>query len=348
MRFTWQLLFVLALVGLAINCFGYQPLEVARLQSEHLQRMEFNRKRLDEMQGKLQMLGRILATKEGKMATVNNAKFDLEIEMGDLELKLKILQTEVSAKQNKISRLIKALVVRLASKDDSMTNLIVVKSLKENIVKLESQLKDSEQQMIHLKSKIWVVTQNLRNFGEQESILAEQLLELKESRAETLEVMSEIEKKIDELLKVKLVDDSVLVKAKERNFTVIIPLESYGQSRITKKGMTLHFRDKVAILAPANGRVAYLGQLGNLGDVVIIDHGQEYRSILLGKASYIIGIGDTLTKGDVIGHAKVDSLNDIATGQIYFEIRHKNIPKLVTSFIDSQYNVSLNSSKKIH
>ncbi|HAZ12041.1 MAG: hypothetical protein A2X86_06685 [Bdellovibrionales bacterium GWA2_49_15] len=348
MRIGWRILLFLAVIGMAPCSFGNQRPEAARLQSDHQQRVEFNKKRLDEMQGKLQMLGRILASKEGKLATVNNAKFDLEIEMGDLDLKLKTLQPEVNVKQNKISRLIKTLVALITSKDDSMASLIIVKALREDIVKREMELKDLEQQMISLKSKIMIVAQNLRSFSDQETALSEQLVELKETRTETLEAMSEIEKKIDELLKVKLVDDSVPVKTKGQSFSVILPLESFGQSRVTKKGMTLHFRERVAILAPANGRVAYLGQLGNLGEVVIIDHGQEYRSILLGKANYTIGAGDNLSKGDVIGYAKGDSLGEATAGQIYFEIRHKNVPKAVSSFIDSQYNVSLNGSKNIH
>ena len=328
--------------------FGYQRPEVARLQSEHKQRILFNKKRLDEMQGKLQMLGRMLASKEGKLATVNNAKFDLESEMGDIDLKLKSLHSEVSLKQNKISRLIKTLVVVVTSKDDSMASLILVKVLRENIIKLDGELKDFEKQMIHLKSKIMVVTQGLRNFGEQETMLAEQLLELKETRTETLEAMSEIEKKVDELLRVRLVDDSIPERTKAHNFMVIMPLESYRQSIVTKKGITFRCQDRVAILAPANGRVAYLGQLGNLGEVAIIDHGGEYRSILLGKATYTVGNGANISKGDVIGHAKVDGLSDKSSGQIYFEIRHKNVPKPVTSFIDSKYTVSLNGSKNIH
>ncbi len=354
---------ILLVFGLAMNSFASQGPEALRLQSEHKERMDFNKKRLDEMQGKLQVIGRILASKEGKLATLNNAKFDLQTEMTELGSQLQTLQSEVMTKQNKISRLIKALVAQRTSPDSSMTMIIVEKTIRENIVKLEGELKDSEQKMIDLKSKIVVVTQNFQNFSDQENSLTEQLKELKDTRSETIVEMSEIEKKIDELLKIKFVDNTSAASGNNRNFSVIMPLESFKESTVVKKGITLRFHESVALLAPANGRVAYLGQLGNLGDVVIIDHGEDYRSILLGKASYTIAAGDEVSKGDVIGHAKIGESAAGGTGQIYFEVRYKNVPKPVSSFIDSKFNVqdvrnagiagagagnvSLNSSKSV-
>jgi murein DD-endopeptidase MepM/ murein hydrolase activator NlpD len=56
-----------------------------------------------------------------------------------------------------------------------------------------------------------------------------------------------------------------------------------------------------AALAPASGRVAYAGPFRTYGDVLILDHGHGWTTVLTGLATIAANQGATLAGGETIG-----------------------------------------------
>jgi septal ring factor EnvC (AmiA/AmiB activator) len=88
------------------------------------------------------------------------------------------------------------------------------------------------------------------------------------------------------------------------------------------------------IYAIAAGKVMYVGQLSGFGDLVIIDHGNNYMSIYSGVMPNV-SRGESVGSGQVIAMAsgKSDKLNQ-PMGGVYFELRHLGRPVNPQLFIN--------------
>lgn len=94
------------------------------------------------------------------------------------------------------------------------------------------------------------------------------------------------------------------------------------RSKLTvfRKGIELAVEKSEPVRAVSIGKIAYIGELGDLGQIAIVDHGEHYFS-LVGRLSQVSRkVGDSVKAGDLIGlaSARGDSL--------YFEIRSGNVP----------------------
>jgi murein DD-endopeptidase MepM/ murein hydrolase activator NlpD len=87
------------------------------------------------------------------------------------------------------------------------------------------------------------------------------------------------------------------------------------------KGVNFYFKETSEVKAPASGVVAYSGSLANIGRVIMIDHGQNIRSVILGDFAPELKKGTVVSAGQRMGYtSKLKS----ASGKIYFEIRKDN------------------------
>jgi len=68
------------------------------------------------------------------------------------------------------------------------------------------------------------------------------------------------------------------------------------------RGLTLATAPGAAVVAPASGRIAYAGRFRGYGDIVILDHGRGWTSVLAGLAGTNVAVGETATAGQPIGH----------------------------------------------
>jgi len=82
--------------------------------------------------------------------------------------------------------------------------------------------------------------------------------------------------------------------------TVVIGMgERSGKG--TARGLTLATPAAVAVVAPASGRIVYAGRFRGYGDIVIIDHGHGWKTVLAGLASTNVDVGGSAMAGQPIG-----------------------------------------------
>ncbi|GAA4768163.1 peptidoglycan DD-metalloendopeptidase family protein [Stakelama sediminis] len=82
------------------------------------------------------------------------------------------------------------------------------------------------------------------------------------------------------------------------------------------------------VVAPAAGRVRFAGPFKSYGTIVIIDHGDDWSTLVTGLASTTVAKGDTVAQGAPIGNAP--SGNDPTIG---VELRRRGEPIDITGLL---------------
>ena len=72
---------------------------------------------------------------------------------------------------------------------------------------------------------------------------------------------------------------------------------------VHSRGLLFATEPGAEVLAPANGRVIHAARFRSYGEVVIIDHGRGWISVITDLASIGVGRGQRVRRGDRIGRA---------------------------------------------
>lgn len=79
-------------------------------------------------------------------------------------------------------------------------------------------------------------------------------------------------------------------------------LSPWTKSREFHGGLDISARHGTPIYAPAPGTVAFAGRKGEYGNAIIVDHGQDIRSLYGHLAKVAVKSGQTVERGAVIGY----------------------------------------------
>ncbi|ARP96862.1 murein hydrolase activator EnvC family protein [Bordetella genomosp. 13] len=90
------------------------------------------------------------------------------------------------------------------------------------------------------------------------------------------------------------------------------------------RGIVLRAAEGTPVKAVAPGRVVYAEWLRGFGNLIIVDHGQQYMSVYAYNQSLLKRVGDAVAAGDTI--ATVGATGGQVESGLYFEIRHRGAP----------------------
>jgi len=98
-------------------------------------------------------------------------------------------------------------------------------------------------------------------------------------------------------------------------------LSSPVQGKVLKRsmdggqpGVTMQAAAGAPVRAPWAGRVAFAGELGHLGKVVVLDHGEKVHTVLGHLDSMAVGTGQSIGPGEMVGNLG-------PRGLLYLEVR---------------------------
>lgn len=96
--------------------------------------------------------------------------------------------------------------------------------------------------------------------------------------------------------------------------------DEFGQP---SRGVTVRTRGNAQIVAPREGEVVFAGPFRGYGQLLIIEHGQEYHVLLAGMARIDVSVGDKVMAGEPVG-----TMGDAgeAEPRLYLELRRKGRP----------------------
>ncbi len=100
----------------------------------------------------------------------------------------------------------------------------------------------------------------------------------------------------------------------------------FGQANAvgsSHKGMTIETRQGGQIIAPADGHVVFAGTFRGYGQLLIIEHGEGYHTLLAGMTRIDCKVGQHLLGGEPVG---VMGGSDDDKPSLYFELRRNGQP----------------------
>jgi len=95
-------------------------------------------------------------------------------------------------------------------------------------------------------------------------------------------------------------------------------------SSLTWKGVLILAPEGEEVRAVASGRVVFADWMRGFGNLLILDHGENYLTIYGYNEAVLRRVGETVHAGDVI--ATVGATGGAGTSGLYFEIRHEGKP----------------------
>jgi septal ring factor EnvC (AmiA/AmiB activator) len=107
-----------------------------------------------------------------------------------------------------------------------------------------------------------------------------------------------------------------------------LPLDAITEATPSEKGVTYKFSKLQPIKAPRSGRVIYNGELASYGKVLMLDHGSDIRTVMLGRFSSALEKNAQVNAGDILGHTETDA------DSLYFEVRKKNVAQKTIHWMD--------------
>ena len=232
-------------------------------------------------------------------------------------------QFEQISKQKSVLEKEHARMKKLVQRKSKIRNMVEIRSekAKKNADKLAAQARDLrdllaklEQQRLEKKRK-----EEARRLAE-EKAREKQLLEAKKTEQKQT---AGLQKKSSPIINTI---SSGFAKAKG---TLPLPargkiVTAYGEQvvkGVTSKGLILRTRNDAQVIAPFDGSVIFAGPFRGYGNLIIIEHGDGYLSLLAGLKNFDVEVGQMLLAGEPVGQ-----MPDEGDAKLYVEIRKDNQP----------------------
>lgn len=215
----------------------------------------------------------------------------------------------------------------LVQRKSKIRNAVEIKSVKakKKVERLASQANDLRDLLNKLEKQR---QEKLRRQEEERRRLAE--LKAAEARRATEETKKLEEKQRADLIKFKpeVINEvgENFVKAKGH---LLRPargpvVTAYGEQMskgVTSKGIIIKTRSQAQVISPYDGTVIFAGPFRGYGNLIIIEHGQGYLSLLAGLEEVDCELGQMLLAGEPVGQ-----MPESGDTRLYVELRKDNHP----------------------
>ncbi len=109
---------------------------------------------------------------------------------------------------------------------------------------------------------------------------------------------------------------------------VVTGLGEVSGAGVRARGLTIATRPAAQVVAPTGGRIVFAGAYLGYRDIVIIDHGRGWTTLITGMAALDVRVGDQVVQGSPIGRAGP------ARTTITIELRSNGRPVDITKLVD--------------
>lgn len=293
-------------------------------------------------------MGARLSTLEKEIGSKNNLylssieqikQFESDVKLYRDELKVK--QVEVGEAQIENKRILQNYL--LESENDTTEpwqRKVHLELLKQAQVKL----KNKENELISFQTKVQEFDEKLVSLRKNEEELSQVIHELetrKKSAMETYLARVETKKKMENAVQTQKLQKRIAVVKKELSQAPIVeikpdrlfgrPVDDFLSYTASPKGVTFKYQSAQPVKAVGEGKIVFAGDLAAYGQVLLIDHGKDLRTVLLGKMNIRVKKNDTVKSGDVLAYTENDSKE---AQNLYFEVRKKNTAQNTILWLD--------------
>ena len=304
----------------------------------------------------VERLTRDLGLLEKNLGLKNKKYIKLVEKRESIEEKIFTLRNKMMAQERKIKKQIKKvkslLGVMLVSHMDErgeLENLLTQKILKKNLEERLKSLKEKLKKNKEFGKKVEMLSVRWKEYSSLEKELASLIDRMEQEKNMTAHQYLKERRIYQENLRKKRKqrtqrerEKGKLAKRKEKPRLKVnqqlgffsSPLKDYKFIEHNKKGVTYLYQRAQPIRATRKGRILHSGKLSTFGHVIVIDHGQDIRSILFGSFESKVKKGIYVKEKDLIAHT-LDSIE--SSGELYFEVRRKNVIQNTINLLKSKW-----------
>ncbi len=288
-------------------------------------------KKLSGLKSEMAQLEKELGERNQKLVNLFELKRKLESKMGDLGQQIAKKNKVLTTQKLAMKRVLRSALVSQMSSDIDPAILLSQKYLIKGLQKKNQELMATSKSLETLSEEHQALLTRFEEYQKVEGNLSGLLRELetdKNTKASEYVNLTNEKKEKEGLLSqyqaIFLADKKGQEVREKVGMLFKSPVENYKSISYKDKGVTfLHDGDeRIDVKASGGGKVVYSGDLSNYGNVVMIDHGNETRSVILGKFAPTVNKGDTVAAGDLV--AKTTKSAKGTQGKLYFEVRIKN------------------------
>lgn len=269
-------------------------------------------------------------------------KFQAKVD--NLMNELKERQSEISTERQKLK--LAAQTYILEKNDEEDDNSLISKVLLENQIQSKLvQLNKMQKENDNLVEIISQYSAKLNKVKEEEDVLYNLIVRLEEEKKETskayisnLEFKNQLEEKLESALaqtKAKNLKRNQSTANVDIDFNIILPIKKFSDYKGSKEGVTFKYDSTEPLIACADGQVEYAGELASYGNVIILKHGKDIRSVILGEIKNKVQKGQQVRQGQIIGYTIA---SPGTKKSLYYEIRKKNKVQNTLAWLKSKNN----------
>ena len=314
----------------------------SKLQSK----MQQQTKKVAALREQVMEVENALASQNKKYISDVNKAEQLEVNLQGIHEHLQNIEIQMKTEKEKITVILKNYMARSLDDSSSGHDLYLDRMMVRGVFKKRDRYKQLKHDFFTLKSEANLLSKRVGEYRENEQSLRAFIIDLENDKERMTKDFLD-HKDILRKLQGKLAKKKTLLqgqKTRERpkkkvpKFGPVVfkmqgPLRSFLSMKRDKnrKGVLYRFKDKTPFYSGYRGRVQYLGRLANYGNLIIINHGRNIRSVLLGDINPKVKKGQQVGQGEIIGYTSVSKGR---RGQLYFEIRVKNLAHNTLKWID--------------
>lgn len=244
----------------------------------------------------------------------------------------------------------KLMVERLQRKLGDLDGLMKAnKVLQDEVEALYSKLQESmntEKELLSIMGEMEERRRELRNSLESQTkntVASQTKLDEEKNKLAMNQKAVQVQKVREKVAPIQITEEIKVPSQPSSGEGFLSPISSYQDMRYDKKGITFDFNGKNEVHAPKGGKVVHVGALANYGNVIMIDHGEDTRTVLFGQFDYTVKNGDTVKDSQIVGFTKPRAVaTGLGGGSLYFEVRKKNLAQNTYLLLDKKIKTSSN------
>lgn len=292
-------------------------------------RVQKKKESIDELKNEINELEESLGQGNKRYVSVVEEKQGVESRIYQLRDEVDKTKKELALKKEATENMLKRAVLNKLSTEADPAKLlaekILFKGLGEKLSDLHKKIKQNKKE----KNELDQLISDFQEYSQTEVELATFLNELENKKKSVVNsYLGEVQKEKElqkRFSKLKVQFAMARAKAqKNRGLQFEGPLKNFTKFEHEDKGVTFHYEGRSPVTSSAPGEVVYSGELSAYGNVVMIDHGNDTRSVVLGQFIPKVEKGIKVQSGDVLGYTSYNPRREKNSGKVYFEVRKKN------------------------
>lgn len=263
----------------------------------------------------------------------------LEEKLGKLKEGLQSRLDELGKKEVKAKKLVN--LYALEGRDEQDENALLKAALLEDLLRKRlNELSETKNRARALGETFQNYSDTLEKARRDEESLHSLILDLENQKKNlsqnyiaSVETKNELEASLESALaRNRAYKKTVKKGLPGAEIALIPPLENFASFKGSNKGVTFKYDSRAPVKATAGGKVVYSGELASYGKVIMIDHGREVRSVILGDVEIKVKKGDNVEQGQLVGYTLAEPG---LQKSLYYEVRKRNVAQNTLRWLEN-------------